>query len=67
MTHQFQIGDLAKIRRTGLDVEVVELHPRHSTHVLCGWFDDSETYMEAYFATTELDLIKMIEKAPASA
>ncbi len=61
MTHQFSVGDTVKIRRSGLEVEVTDLHPTDPSRVVCSWFDDGQQFWEVLFRVADLDLVRAKE------
>jgi uncharacterized protein YodC (DUF2158 family) len=62
MSHQFSIGDTVKIKRSGLEVEVTELHPTDPSRVVCSWFDDGQLWWEVLFNVGDLELVRAKEQ-----
>ena len=62
MTHQFAIGDTVRIKRSGLEVEVSELHPTDPARVLCCWINEPDELMEVYFSVDALDFVRAREQ-----
>ena len=79
MSHQFAIGDTVKIKRSGLDVEVVGFmepspakvrevdsganHTPGINLVLCAWINEPDEYMEVYFNANDLEFVQVKQGA----
>lgn len=55
--NEFRKGDQAILRRTGLEVEVINTHGPNNDLVLCTWIDDGDNLHEVYFRADTLKLV----------